>query len=123
MVGDFHLHKYLVIIAFIMLILTYIYIYVKLKRVKLNEQEKNILESYGVFNTDDVTHDDDMWYYKDVSTCVGYGKEKDKCLPHERVCGDENTYGNIRKQLLEVYKSILNKGKHEACPLIYEGAN
>lgn len=73
--------------------------------------------------SDDITHDDDTWYYNGSSTCVGYGDWNDKCPRHEVYCGGGKKIGSISQQAASVYQALKNGGRHPKCPLMYPGAN
>lgn len=72
---------------------------------------------------DDITHDDDTWYYQGSSTCVGYGDWDDMCPRHEVFCGGGKKMGNANQQALSVMDALRNGGRHPECPLLYSGAN
>lgn len=72
---------------------------------------------------DDITHDDDTWYYRGSSTCVGYGDWSDECPRHEVYCGGDKKMGDSKAQAKAVLEALKNGGKHPECPLMYPGAN
>lgn len=71
----------------------------------------------------DITHDDSMWYYQRVATCVGYGHPSEECPKHESYCIGGDTFGSLQNQALAVAEAIGKGGVHENCPLIYSGAD
>lgn len=73
---------------------------------------------------DDITHDDDTWYYLGKSLCVAYGGDWEApCPRHENYCGGGKKIGNRDDQTLSVYEALKNGGVHPKCPIIYPGAN
>lgn len=75
-------------------------------------------------NIDKISHDDDMWYHGNKSTCVGYSSdENEECPKFQEVCVGGKTFGSIERQINEVIKAVRNGGTHEDCPLVYEGAD
>lgn len=86
----------------------------------------------------DITHDDSMWYYQRVATCVGYGSPIDAidspngspnaldslgCPKYESFCAGGDTFGTAEDQVREVIAAIRKGGIHEDCPLIYSGTD
>ncbi len=74
---------------------------------------------------DDLTHDDDAWYYNGVSTCVGYGDWDDTGKRFEVVCAgaDGKKIGTNIEQGAAIMVALRNGGVHPDCPLQYPGAN
>lgn len=75
-----------------------------------------------------LSHDDHMWYYMDIPTCVAYGGDSNsKCNIGENVCSDTSTekakVGTPNEQVREVIKSIKNNLVHPDCPLLYPGGD
>lgn len=112
----------------------------KFKKAGLNSKEIN-----------DITHDDSMWYYQRIATCVGYGSPLDtfnssssngspnaldslgipspngspsgECPKYESFCPGGHTFGTAEDQVREVIAAIRKGGVHEDCPLIYSGTD
>ena len=70
-------------------------------------------------NLADISHDEEMWYYKGKSTCVGFGEIDQNCKRNECYCSGKGTYGSPKKQVKMVIKAIENDGLHPMCPLLY----
>lgn len=135
-----HQSTYLFIATVILLICILIYVYFGhhktqissskyyINKIKNNDVLKK-LEGY----IKDISHDNDVWYYKGMSTCVGYSNDTDEtsasaCPYYEVYCAGKNgihgTYGTHIQQLLAVYDAIQNNdGVHKDCPLIYQGTD
>ena len=85
----------------------------------------------------DVTHDDSMWFYKGISTCVQYnGDFNEECDKSKGICSDgkynnnkyggykeQNKYGGYKEQSAGVIDAIKNGGVHKDCPFIYHGTD
>lgn len=79
----------------------------------------------------EVTHDDSMWFYKGISTCVQYnGNFNEECDKSKGICmGSSNNkhnkdeYGNYKEQSAGVINAIKNGGIHKDCPFIYHGTD
>ena len=71
-------------------------------------------------NIDDISHDDDIWYYQKIPTCVAYeGSEYNKaCNKNIAYCGGGDTIGTPKQQVVAVLEAIQNGGQHNMCPLI-----
>lgn len=64
-----------------------------------------------------ITHDDEVWYVGEKSSCVCYGNEEEECDPAKCVCAGNGTkFGSIQTQIREVLK-FRNK-IHPECPLL-----
>ncbi len=72
---------------------------------------------------DDITHDDDHWYYQGNSLCVGYGDWSAKCQRHESYCGGGKLVGTMKEQTTAIFEALKNGGSHPMCPLLYPGAH
>jgi NAD-dependent dihydropyrimidine dehydrogenase PreA subunit len=118
-------HLYLCIAGLVFLILFFGYVFWFEHKEKIQGDWEERFENAGLTKEQisDITHDDSMWYYQRMSTCVGYGNPEDKCPSHESYCSNGNTFGSFEKQASEVSKSIKKGGVHEDCPLIYSGAD
>jgi len=67
----------------------------------------------------EISHDDEVWYYKNESTCVCYGKEGDKCDHTRCVCAGGDHYGSLLQQMKLVNDAISNGGEMRECPIIH----
>lgn len=72
---------------------------------------------------DDISHDEDTWYYNGISTCVAYGDWNDRCIRNEVYCGGKNVVGTPEQQAQAVVEALRNGGMHPMCPLLYQGAS
>ena len=74
------------------------------------------------YEISDISHDDTNWYYKGISTCVGYGDYTTKCPMSEVYCSalKTETYGNPDEQASAETQAIQNSSGayHPSCPLI-----
>lgn len=70
-----------------------------------------------------LSHDDSTWYYKRLSTCVGFGSPNEHCNKSENYCVGGDTFGSYEKQAEEVIVALSNNGIHPHCPLIYIGTD
>lgn len=74
-----------------------------------------------------LSHDEDEWYYFGSPTCVAYGDwtdEKQICPRHETVCQwESNSFPDPSLQAALIHEAIQNGGQHKDCPLIYLGAD
>lgn len=126
--GNIIAHQYFFIAGLVLfvLFLIYVYGYDHQTTIKNNTIWKDVFVAVGIpeKNIDDISHDDDMWYYKGSSTCVAYGGDfSKKCPKYESYCPGGDTYGDAFLQALEVKKAIDNGGEHPLCPLIYHGTD
>lgn len=99
-----------------------IYIYFTEKKIRLIDE--NIITYSINFPKDllkDISHDENVWYYKDKFTCVGFGFEKEKCPKSQVVCSskDKKYFGTFDEQLQHVKYAIDNGEIHDDCPLLY----
>ena len=64
--------------------------------------------------TDNISHDDYVWYHNDDNTCVAYTED-------ESIIDDYSSVhvGTHEEQLREVKRAIDNGGVHPHCPLLY----
>lgn len=120
-------HLYLCIAAFLLLLVFMCYVYICEHRRYISKNElwsKTFLESgLNKETINHLSHDDDTWYYKDKSTCVGYGNEEEPCKRHESVCTGGKYYGTAKEQAHAIVLALNNGGEHALCPLIYEGTD
>jgi hypothetical protein len=75
---------------------------------------------------EDLSHDNDTWYYQGKSVCVGYGDWRDSCKRFENVCSGgerKNVNGSADDQAREIKKALDAGGVHPDCPLIYAGTS
>ena len=80
---------------------------------------------------ENITHDYDVWYYKNKSTCVGYSSDDgsnanssaDACPYFQEFCAgnDGHTFGSVNDQIREAVNAIKMGGTHPKCPIIYQG--
>jgi len=73
--------------------------------------------------SDDISHDEDVWYYRGASTCIAYGDWSEKCPRHECYCAGNDKIGTGDQQALAIAEALRNGGQHSGCPLQYVGAN
>jgi hypothetical protein len=120
-----HFYLFIAGVVVIILFFGYAFWYDHKKQFEDHNIDK-IFKRYGLSEEQisNISHDDDMWYYKRKSTCVGYSSIPDELCPKfQEVCVGGKTFGNLEDQIREVVKAIKIGGLHEDCPLIYEGAN
>lgn len=67
----------------------------------------------------EISHDDEVWYCKNKSTCVCYGKEGEKCDYTRCVCAGGKDYGSTIQQMKLVNDAISNGGEAKECPIIH----
>ena len=121
------LHSFLVVLAVVLLITFLIYVFVVEHKTNVegNDLWQIAFRKVGLTKDQiaDLTHDDEMWYYQGVSTCINYGDWDDTCPKHEGVCAGGDTYGNAMQQAAEIRLALQKGGVHPGCPLIYSGAD
>lgn len=120
-------HIYLFIIVVIFFLIFYCYAFRSDHKLYINKNPfwEKIFKSQGISENDFkyISHDDDCWYYKDSSTCVGYGYPKDECKEckyYEHMCAgsDKKSYGTYEQQA-KMIKDFIDNGLSKDCPLIY----
>lgn len=122
-------HLYLALAALLLLSLFIVFIYAVKKRSNIDTDDAWIrtFREAGISDSDIslITHDDNVWYYKDQSTCIGYGDTEEDCPAYENYCaggtsnGVRYTYGTLKQQAQAIKQSIDAGGQHGECPLIY----
>lgn len=117
-----HFCLWIATIIFIILFTGYIYWYDHKEFIDETHWKRRF-EKEGLKNIYDVRHDNDSWFYKGKSTCVGYSEENMVCPEYETHCAGGETYGTYDQQVKSVLDSIKNGGTHIDCPLIYEGGS
>lgn len=114
-----HFYLWLAAILFIILFLGYVY-WFDHKEFIDDTHWKSLFEKVGlgkeIYN---IKHDNDSWYYKGKSLCVGYNEENMVCPNYETYCSGGETYGSAKEQVDAVLMAIKNK-THPDCPIIYE---
>lgn len=132
---------YLTIAAIIILVIFLIYIFQVNHKYNIDDNAmwSNLFKNAGFNSTEilNITHDDDTWYYKGLSTCVGYGNSqgsltshgshlgashgslKTRCTKSDYYCGGGDIVGTPKQQVQAVKDAILNGGEHILCPRIY----
>lgn len=113
---------YVCSLSLLLLFVLYIFLYDHKKSIS---DDQIWLESFSKVGIDpqDMTHDDTTWYYRRISTCVGYGDWNDQCPKYENYCSSNKKFGTPSQQALAIKEALLNGGTHELCPLIYAGTN
>lgn len=119
-------HKYLFIAGLVLFILYIGYIFWYDHKMDI-ENFESLFKKEGLTDKEinEIKHDDDVWYYKNRSTCIGYSSNSNEpCPKFQWVCIGGKTFGTIENQIKEVSKLIKNnKSQHPDCPLIYEGSD
>ena len=126
--GNITAHQYFFVAGVVLLILFLIYVYVYEHRTFIEGDElwENAFSGVGLLQEiiKDISHDEDVWYYRGNSTCVAYGGDfSEECSRYENYCAGEDRYGDAFLQAMEVKKAIDSGGEHPLCPLIYPGTN
>jgi hypothetical protein len=122
-------HACLCVAGIVLLIVVLIYVYICEHKVGILDSEvwKKAFEDHGLGKEiEHITHDDEMWYHNEVSTCVAYrGSVNDSkaCNRSDKFCSGGKTYGNYDQQVLAIKEALMNGGEHPLCPLIYPGAD
>ena len=121
-------HGYLFIAGVIMLImfLSYVYLYDHKTFIEGHDMWEKAFLKVGTDKNkiQDITHDDNMWYYKGVSTCVAHsGDFSGLCHRYENYCSGGDRYGDDISQAKAVKEALEDGGEHPMCPLIYSGAD
>jgi len=127
-------HFYVIIAAAIMLffVVVYGFVYDHKEHITMSTHPNSAewLESFRKIGVhalvaEDISHDDDMWYFKGASLCVGYGDWTDRCKRHEAYCGGDSGkfVGTMDQQTRAIAEALKNGGVHPKCPLLYPGAN
>jgi len=120
--SDIQAHGYLFLAGIILVMIFIVYIYICNHKVSLQDDWRFEFIKLGL-NADEITHDDNMWYFRDLPTCVLFGRHmKDECPRYEGHCAGGENYGTFKKQALAVKEAVHNGGEHPLCPLIYPGA-
>ena len=121
-----HLYLWVCGLGLLAIFLTYVFICEHRVPISDNEMWSGMFQKAG-FTPDDVpkiTHDDSMWYFNDIPTCVGYSGDFEKvCHQHEHYCSGRKVFGNALSQAINVKKAVNNGGEHPDCPLIYQGTD
>jgi hypothetical protein len=120
-------HCYLFIASSIVLLLYLGYVFWYDHKYTVNSDDfEDLFKKYGLVNEQisNIKHDDDVWYYKNKSTCIGYSSDsREACPKFQWVCIGGGTFGTLKDQIYEVAKLIKSgTTTHPECPLIYEGA-
>ena len=121
-------HCYLFIAGLILIILYMGYVFWYDHKKDMTEGDFDVLfskEGLSQEQIENIKHDDDVWYYKDMSTCIGYSSDpREACPKFQNVCMGGKTFGLLETQIKEV-SNLIKSGliQHPACPLIYEGSD
>ena len=118
---------YLVCLALIMLFVFLGYVFLSEHKYHVDNDpfwielfEKNGLSKKELSK---ITHDENVWYHNNKSTCVGFGEPNNKCILSDQVCCgglSTQTFGDYTDQVKAVILSISSEGgKHPDCPLLY----
>ncbi|HMP28060.1 MAG TPA: hypothetical protein PKD85_00585 [Saprospiraceae bacterium] len=121
-------HFYLFIAGAIVLLLYLGYVFWYDHKNEVTDKDLHeLFKKYGLTDTQiaDIKHDDDVWYYKNKSTCIGYSSDpREACPKFQWVCLGDRTFGNLKEQIYAISQLIKNgMDSHPDCPLIYEGAS
>ena len=120
-----HLYLWIAGIVCIILFLGYIFWFDHKENIDGNPIWEREFQNVGLTleQINDITHDDSMWYYQRVATCVGYGSPRDQCPRYESYCAGGNTFSSFSEQAEAVKNAIMKGGIHQDCPLIYSGTD
>jgi len=118
-----HIFLWLAGILLFLFFIGYVFLYDHKEGIANSEIWDNEFRRVGI-NPEDMSHDDSTWYYKRLSTCVGYGGEwEQECPRHENYCSGGKTFGDAKNQVKAIVEALKNRGTHPGCPLIYVGAD
>jgi len=116
-------HFYLFLGGVAVMAILVIYAFVVDHKHSLSKEWVSSFTSIGVSadKVENISHDEEMWYYAGKSTCVGYGDYKDSCPKFQGVCAGEKgkTFGSALEQARAVKAALDGGGSHSQCPLIY----
>lgn len=120
-----HLYLWIAGAVFLILFFGYIFWFDHKENIDGSEYWGNPFAKAGLTKEQcgDISHDDSMWYYQRVATCVGYGHPKVECPRHESYCAGGDSFGTPSQQATAVAEAIKKGGIHEGCPLIYSGTD
>ena len=120
-----HLYLWIAAIVSIILFLGYIFWFDHKENINGRTHWEKEFENVGLTKEqrEDISHDDSMWYYQRVATCVGYGPSNAECPRFESYCAGGITFGESSLQAKAVSEAIKKGGIHEDCPLIYSGTD
>lgn len=123
-------HKYFYVVGVVLLILFLIYVFFYNHITEVDTKNDVWYREFtNVGLTDkqihDLTHDDNVWYYQGISTCVGYGDWNEMCPKNETYCAGKegDTFGDAKRQAYALRFAISKGGEHPDCPLVYKGTN
>ncbi len=119
-----HLYLFIAGVVALILFITYAFVYDHKEKIYGDEQWEKALTKAGLSDAEieKISHDEDVWYYGGVSTCVSYGDWKDRCKKFEAVCaGKGEVYGSADQQAEEIAKALDHEGVHPECPLVFSG--
>ncbi len=117
-------HKLILSFTIILLILFFSYVFFVEHEVILTEKWKDAYISQHITTNEieKITHDERVWSYNGVSTCVCYGGDFDAiCDKSNCVCAGDTVFGDYKQQVLAVKDAVKNNGEHQSCPVFYYG--
>jgi hypothetical protein len=120
-----HLYLWIAGIVFMILFFGYIFWFDHKENIDGSDLWETEFEKAGLTKEqrEDISHDDSMWYYQRMATCVGYGSPNDECPRYESYCAGGRYAGSFSEQAKAVTDAIRKGGIHEDCPLIYSGTD
>lgn len=115
-------HENILILSVVLLIMFLLYIYFYDHKSTSDVWERHF-QNAGLTPDDigDINHDDSVWYYQRISTCVGYGDEEEGCSKTDHYCAGGTTFGSPQDQVRAVAEAVKKGGIHSECPHIYQG--
>lgn len=117
-----HLLLYGSVLIIGMLFVLYVFSYDHKQGIDDNQVWVEAFKNVGI-DPKNMTHDDSTWYYKQRSTCVGYGDWEEVCPKYENYCAANKVFGTPLQQARAIKEALINGGTHKECPIIYAGAN
>src|SRR5947207_2319773 len=114
MVNSNSTHYLIFYFSIILLVLFMGYVFFAPHLIPINNYWKTKFTQAGLTNiqTNKLSHDDDMWFYDGISTCVCYGDySKGKCIGKD-----------VNSQIQAVVQAVTHDGgEHRLCPMFYYG--
>ena len=117
-------HKIVLAFTLILLSLFFSYVFFVEHEVTPTQRWKTAFATQNIPNDkiENISHDEQVWSFDGVSTCVCYGGEFDAlCDKSNCVCAGGATFGDYDQQASTVKSALKNNGEHPSCPTFYYG--
>jgi len=118
--SNMYAHTVLWCAGFVLLFIIFLHLILRSPN-EVGDNYKDDFIKQGISQSDieSLSHDDEIWYYKNIPTCVAYaGKYTKKCNKNTTYCGGGDIVGTPSQQAQAILQAIKNDGIHPLCPLI-----